>query len=159
MPKTKTLTSTPAAPPTPDITDQLSLLTTALTKAFESAKPKVVQTAHGRIAKTPWTPPEGTPRSQFKRKSYHHGRAILESRVSNEEIDLMNKLKPGRYLSNLVTVTRRKDKGIDIDYRIRTNSDRLKLVNAHGIISFTDLLSKVIAEQSIPRPLEIEDLD
>lgn len=124
-------------------------LADAFVEAIERTKPKAKRTIIDRVPKTPWSPAEGSPRSKMKRKFYQHG-LIIDSRVSNEEIDLLNKLKPGRYCDGHVIVTLRKDRGIDIDYPVRTAAQRLKLVNGYKVTSFKSLLERIVDEKANP---------
>ncbi len=136
----------------------LSELADALRTAIESARPQKITPATRKQKGTPWTPPAGEAKLKLKRKYYHHGLEV-ENRLSNEEIALLNQLKPGKYCDGWVEVKRRKDKGFNIDYKIRTAAQRLRL-NQFGITSFTSLLQRIVKETENPslysRP---EDLD
>lgn len=138
-------------------------LAAALTQAINATKPKEKKTVATRTKNTPWTPKDGSPKLKFKRKFYQHGIAIMENRTSNEEIALLNQLKPGYYCEGFVKVTLRKDRGIDIDYPVKTSSHRLKLINQFGIASFVGLLERLVAEKANPknyrRPDDIELFD
>ena len=124
-------------------------LAKALVQAIEITKPVAKKTTTTRKKGTPWTPKDGSPKLKLKRKSYHHG-LLMENRLSNDEISLLNKIKPGTYCDGWVQVIKRKDKGINIDYPIKTSSQRLKLVNQFGIRNFKELLERIIDEQSNP---------
>jgi hypothetical protein len=90
---------------------------------------------------------------------YHHG-IPLTTRISNEEIELLNKVKPGMYLDGFVKVYKRKDQGIDIDYPVKTNSQRLRLSNQYGITSFEGLLKRIVDEGLNPQNYKkTDDLD
>lgn len=132
-------------------------LANALIAAMEAVKPVQKKTPFNRVRKTPWTPPLGTPQLKLKRKCFQHGLPINADSVSNEEIALLNKVRPGTYCDGFVRVFRRRDKGIDIDYKHGTASQRLKLVNQFGIRNFAELLQQCITEADRPRPVEIED--
>lgn len=137
----------------------LSELAKALVAAIEVAKPVQKKTPFNRKKGTPWTPKDGSPKLKLKRKTYHHGLEV-ENKLSNEEIALLNKIKPGSYCDGWVKVVRRKDKGINIDYPIKTSSQRLKLVNQFGIRNFEELLRRIIEEQTNPelyKPAEESD--
>lgn len=131
-------------------------LANALASALQVIKPKEKTTVAGRKARTPWTPKDGTPKLKMKRKMYHHG-LLIDAKVSNEEIELLNKIKPGTYCDNWVKVVRRKDKGLDIDYKVKTASHRLKLINDFGIRSFKELLERIILEGENPTQYKIAD--
>lgn len=130
-------------------TDAQKALANAFVEAIERTKPPEKKTVLTRKKNTPWSPPEGEPRLKLKRKMYHHGILIGEN-ISNEEIELLNRVKPGRYCDGYVQVTLRKDRGLDIDYPVRTTSQRLRLVNQFGITSFASLLKRIIDEKTNP---------
>jgi hypothetical protein len=138
----------------------LSELATALAQAIELTRPPVKKTVITRKKNTPWTPTDGSPRLKMRRKFFHHS-LPLGNRVSNEEIALLNKIRPGTYCDGWVKVVRRKDKGLDIDYPVKTTSQRLKLVNAFGIRNFKELLERIVSEQSNPKQFVApeDDLD
>lgn len=135
-----------------------SELAAALVQAINAAKPVEKKTFATRKAKTPWTPKDGAPKLKLKRAAHQHGVELNPDILSNEEIALFNKLRPGRFLDGFVTVTRRRDRGIDIDYPVKTAAQRLKLSNVFGIRDLTELLTRCIDEAENPRP-QIEDLD
>lgn len=126
-----------------------SELARALVAAIETTKPVAKKTVVDRVKNTPWTPKDGTPRLKLKRKMYHHGQP-LTTRVSNEEIEQLNKIRPGLYCDGHVSVIRRRDKGINIEYPVKTASQRLKLVNLFGIRNFKELLERINAEAATP---------
>lgn len=128
----------------------LSELAKALVQAIEATQPPRKRTAVDRKSGNPWAPKDGSPKLKLKRKSYQHGLLIDADMVTNETIELLNKLKPGTFMDGWVKVTRRRDKGIDIDYPIKTASQRLKLVNQFGIRDFNELLSRCITEAENP---------
>jgi hypothetical protein len=144
----------------PQITEAQQALADAFVNAIERTKPVEKKTSANRKKRTPWTPKDGTPKLKMKRVFYHHGIPLGEN-VSNEEIALLNQLKPGHYCEGFVRVTLRKDRGIDVDHPVRTASQRLKLVNTYGIRSFGELLQRIIDERANPskyRKPEDQDL-
>lgn len=131
-------------------------LAKALVEAIRETQPPVKKTPITRTKRTPWSPTDGKPKLKLKRKMFHHS-LELDTKISNEEIDLLNKIRPGVYCDGWVKVIRRKDKGLDIDYPIRTSSQRLKLVNQFGIRDFKELLERIVSEQSNPKAFKTED--
>lgn len=129
----------------------IDALASALTIALKEAKGVEKKTVATRKRNTPWTPKDGSPKLKLKRQMFHHGVGINPRRVSNEEIELLNKVKPGNYCDGFVRVTLRKDRGIDIDYPVKTASQRLKLVNQFGIRNFPELLQRIIDEAADPK--------
>jgi hypothetical protein len=139
--------------------DMMSELTKAFVEAIELTRPEAKKTISTRVQNTPWTPKDGSSKLKLKRKMYQHGLLIDALRVTNEEITLLNKLKPGVYMNGWVKVIRRKDRGIDIDYPIKTASQRLRLINEHGVINFRTLLEKIVDEAKNPKKLESEEVE
>jgi hypothetical protein len=137
------------AAPAENVTDAQQALADAFVNAIERTRPPEKKTVFTRKKNTPWTPKDGSPKLKMRRVFYHHGIPIADN-VSNEEVALLNMLKPGHYCDGFVRVTLRKDRGIDVDYPIRTASQRLKLVNTYGIRSFSELLQRIIDERNNP---------
>jgi len=135
-----------------------SELAAALVQAINASKPKEKKTFATRVPKTPWTPKDGSPKLKLKRKAFQHGLAVDEGKLSNSEITGFNNLRPGRFLNNLVLVTRRRDKGIDITYPVKTAAQRLKLVNQFGVRNLTELLTMCAEEAKNPKK-ELEEVE
>lgn len=133
-------------------------LAAALVYAINQTKPVEKKTFASRKPKTPWTSTDGTPKVKLKRAAFQHGMEVDEDKLSNEEINLYNKLRPGRFMNGIVTVTRRRDRGIDISYPVKTAAQRLKLVNLFGIRNLTELLAYCVNEAQNPKK-EIEEID
>lgn len=147
-----------AAPQTNPATD----LAQAIVEAIRSTSPIVKKTQFNKASKTPWTPKDGSPKLRVKRRSYHHGMLLADpaeanNRLSNAEIALFNKLKPGSYCDGFVKVARRRDKGIDIDYPVRTAAQRLRLVSEFGIRTFEELLQRCVDEAAKPKPIATDE--
>lgn len=140
-------------------TEAQKALADAFVEAINRTKPEEKKTILNRKQKTAWTPPDGTQRAKLKRKYFHHG-MLIDDKLSNEEIELLNRIKPGHYCENFVRVTVRKDRGIDIDHPVRTTSQRLRLVNQFGIRNFSELLQRIIDEKENPKKYrKAEDAD
>jgi hypothetical protein len=132
----------------------------AFVEAINRTKPPEKKTVFTKKRVTPWDPEGKQPEKQLKRKFYQHGIEI-RGKVTQEEVDLLNKLKPGRYCEGFVEVQLRKDRGINIEYPVKTNSQRLRLVNQFGVTKFADLLRRIVDEKENPqkyRRVEDEDL-
>lgn len=134
-------------------------LARALIEAINATKPPTKKTAANRKPNTPWTPKDGSPKLRLKRKFYQHGIMVDPDMVTNEQIELMNKVRPGLYMDGNVRVVRRRDKGIDIDYAVKTAAQRLRLVNQFGIRDFNELLQRCITEAENPQDYAIVDED
>jgi hypothetical protein len=122
-------------------------LADAFVSAIERTRPPTKKTVANRKPNTPWTPKDG-PKLKLKRKMYQHG--IIIDKVNNEEIDLLNKIKPGRYCEGIVVVELRKDRGLNIDYPVKTNAQRLRLLNKTGVRNFTELVRRLADEAVNP---------
>lgn len=149
-----------AAEPAPITASQAQqALADAFVNAIERTRPPEKKTAATYKAVTPWSPPKGTPQVKLKRKMFQHG-ILIADKVTNSELELLNKIRPGHYCEGFVRVTVRKDRGLDIDYPVKTASQRLRLINQYGIRSFTELLTRIIDEHENPtkyrRPDDME---
>lgn len=134
-----------------------SELAGALIQAMEAVKPPTKKTPFNRTKRTPWTPKDGSPKLKLKRKMYQHAIQLTEDTLKNEDIALMNKLRPGSYCEGNITITRRRDKGLDIDYPFKTASQKLKLVNRFGLGNLTQILERCVQEANQPKKKEVED--
>jgi hypothetical protein len=130
-------------------------LANALTTAIQASKPPEKKTVFSRKEKTPWSPKEGEARLKLKRKLFQHGIAVDESFLTNEQIALANKVRPGSYCDGWINVFRRRDKGINIDYPVKTAAQRLRL-GSFGILSFDSLLERLIKEADAPKKSEFD---
>lgn len=136
-------------------------LVQALVQAIQLTKPIEKKTAVSRKPGDPWQPKDGSKKLKLKRKVYQHGIMIDPDLCDNETIDALNRLKPGRYMEGFVKVYKRKDQGIEIEYPIRTASQKMKLVSQYGVRSLKDFCDRCIAEATDPAKftkLEDEDL-
>lgn len=140
----------------PSETVTTSELAHAFREAMEAAKPPQKKTPFNRVINTPWTPKDGSTKLKLKRKIFQHGLQLAEDMLTNEQISYLNKLRPGLYLDGYVVVRRRRDKGIDIDYPIKTVSQRLKLINTFGVRNFTELVKYCLEEIEKPRKSEFD---
>lgn len=148
---------TPASDP--QINVGASELAQALVQAIELTKPAVKKTAVNRKPITPWTPKDGSPKLKLKRKFYQHSMLIDPDYLTNEEIASFNDLRTGTFLDGFVKVTRRRDKGIDITYPIKTAAQRLRLVNQFGIRNLKELLDRCIEEAKHPKQFATAEED
>ena len=135
-----------------------SELAKALIQAIETTRPQTKNPFNRKVG-TPWTPKDGSPKLKLKRKMYQHGMPLTEPILSNDEIELMNQLRPGVYMDGIVKVNRRKDRGLDISYQIKTASQRLRLVNQFGIRNLKELLAQCIEEAANPKKATTADED
>ena len=130
----------------------LNQLADALMQALNAVKPIEKKTIMTRKKLNPWTPKDGAPKiMEFRRPMYHHGIPIEPKFTYNEVCVLLDKIRVGTYCDKLVKVSKRKDGGLDIDYPIRTASQRLKVLPYTGGKGFLGLLERIIAERADPK--------
>ena len=144
----RTQTVAPAAI-APSGSVDIAALTQALVNAINSTRDVKVK-PYQRKKRNPYYPTDGSPRLTLRRKCLQHGIEFDAEQLYNEDIDALNKIKPGRYCGGHVRVIKRKDGAIDIDYPVRTSSDKLKLLSTFGITSITALLQRILAEKADP---------
>lgn len=133
-----------------------SELAKALREVIEATRPAEKKNAFTRVKNTPWTPKDGSPKLKLKRKLYQHNIPVNEEKLTNEQIALANKLRPGVYFDGWVKVIRRRDKGINVEYPVRSAQQRLKLSSVYGVRSFTELLQRINDEAVRPRKSEFD---
>lgn len=126
----------------------------ALVEAIELTRPLQKKSILNRKKGGPWAPKDGSPKIKLRRTHYQHSVRMEAETLNNEDIALLNKIRPGVYCDGHVKVILRKDRGIDIDYPIRTAAQRLRL-GQFGITSLTSLLTRCIDEAS--KPAKVDD--
>jgi len=126
----------------------------ATTAAIQAAKPIEKKTIESRKKNTPWTPKDGSPRLKLKRKIFQHSLPVYDKFLKNEDIALCNQLRPGVYGDGWFTVTRRRDKGLNIDYPIKTQAQRVKTATVYRINTFNDLVKLLVDEGNNPKKKE-----
>lgn len=125
--------------------------TRAQADAASAAAKIVKKTTLNRKHNSPFDPKDGKAKARFKRKTYLHSLALDEKFHTNDEIEAANKLRPGSYCDGLIRVTRRKDKGIDIDWPVKTAAQRLRLATQYGLTTFKDICERCITEAAQPK--------
>lgn len=151
----ETETETPTVS-NPSISVGASELAQALTAAIEAAKPPEKKNIFTRKPLTPWTPKDGSPKLKLKRKIYQHGIPLQDKMLTNEQIALLNKIRPGEYFDGYVKVIRRRDKGIDITYPIKNAQQRMMLTSKTGARSFTELVRLINEQADKPRKSDFD---
>lgn len=143
------LRSGPTTPAQIKMTAQQELAE-AFVEAINRTKPPEKKTAYTRKRNSPYWPKDGSPKLRLKRRMYQHGQDLDDDLLHNSEVEKLNRLKPGKYCSGWVIVTKRRDGGIGIDYPVRTAAQRLKLVNQFGVTKFEDLIDRILDEKANP---------
>jgi hypothetical protein len=143
--------------------DASTALVNALIQAIQATKPVEKKTAYSRKANTPWTPKDGSAKTKLKRDIYQHSLKLDPDMLSNDEVAVLNKLRPGRYLDQWVVVTKRRDGGINITYPVKTASQRMKLASQYGITSLKALVERCNEESANPKkyakPSDLDDFE
>ena len=94
--------------------------------------------------KTPWNP-EGKARLKKRRKFMMNGALCNPDMMTDEELELMSQIRPGRYNNRRWEVIRRRDKSIDIRYSNATIKHRMELqANAPTLVT---MLKQILTEQ------------
>lgn len=130
--------------------DASAQLIAALVEAIKLTKPVEKKNAANYKTRTGYEPKDGSPKIKLKRKIFQHGMEVDPDRLYNEDLELLNKLKPGKFMGGHVQVIRRRDKGLDIQYPVKTAAQRLRLVNSFGIRDFRELIARCIEESNNP---------
>lgn len=124
----------------------VSDLAAALVHAINLTKPKAKkQPGVDYDPKNPWAPKLGEARSKLKRKAFIHGIAQGDQ-WANSTIDLFNQIRPGTYVNGLVKITRRRDKGINLDWAFKSPEQRLRVLMAGGFTHIDQLLQACLTE-------------
>lgn len=124
-------------------------LAKALIIAIETTRPPQKKNPFNRKKGNPWLPKDGSPKPKLKRAWYQHGLEIDPVKLYSEEIELFNQVKPGRYVGGLVVVTKRRDRGYDISWPVRTAAQRLRVINEAGA-TLPLILQRCIDEYNDP---------
>jgi hypothetical protein len=129
-------------------TEALKDLTSAVKTLAETQALGKKTPLHQVKVVTPWDP-TGVRKQPAKRLKapavFQNGARLNPIMLSNEEMDLINQLKPGRYAKRRIEVVRRRDKSIDIRYPNRTIEQRLELKGVAR--NLTELLKVILIEQ------------
>jgi hypothetical protein len=102
------------------------------------------------IYKTPWNPTGDPNRPEFARASFMNGFRLKEGLHSNEEIELFNQIKPGRYIGNKVlVVAKNADKeGTEVMLFVPNKTVEDRILQAQYAPTLSVLLKTIIAEQN-----------
>lgn len=124
-------------------------LAEALVQAINLTKPKAKKKPGVDYdPKNPWAPKPGEPRAKLKRKAFIHG-ISQGTQWANSTIELFNQLRPGTYVDGLVKVTRRRDKGINLEWAFKSPEQRLRLLMAGGFTHIDQLLQRCLTEAKV----------
>lgn len=94
---------------------------------------------------TPWNPTGKKIRPNLKVKGFQNGAQLDPEKLHDEEIELFNQLKPGRYFGGKFEVVRKRDRSIDFRYANKTVDQRSELKSS--AVNFAAMLKLVVMEQ------------
>jgi hypothetical protein len=114
----------------------------------ETAPVKQVHVSQYR-GKTPWNPTgkKAHERPKLRGEFYQNGQRMFEDRLTEQEIGLLNKIRPGRYVNRKVEVIERQSNGeiaVEIRYSNATPDLRSELKNECR--NLVEMLERIIAE-------------
>jgi hypothetical protein len=133
---------TPEAAPTTD-----SALIAKALQALADNQPRRQKRYHEIVHTTPWWDGTST-RSVLTREFYQNGNLVNDVVLSNDEIDLINQLKPGVYAKNKFRVTKQPGGGIGLWYDNKSLKQRFDIARLAGEgEGLTGILQKVVLEQ------------
>jgi hypothetical protein len=96
--------------------------------------------------KTPWNPSGELRKVKLKHKKfYQNGAEVNTDLMTDDEIALVNQLKPGRYNKRKWEVVKRKDKSLDVRYPNKTLQQRWQLKAEAS--NFSAIIQKILLEQ------------
>jgi len=101
---------------------------------------------HEAKFQTPWNP-TGEARKAFLKfpHLYQNGARCEPELMTDEEIQLANQLKPGKFLGGKWEVQRKRDKSLNILYPNGTIAQRFDMAREAG--SLANMLKKILVEQ------------
>ena len=125
-------------------------LAKALILAIETTRPPQKKNPFNRKPK--YTGPT------LKRAWQQHGGEIDWKNLYADEIELLNKVKPGIYCKGLVYVIKNKDRSYNITWPVKTAAQRLRVINEAGT-TFAAILQRCIDEFNDPKKFRGPDDD
>lgn len=122
---------------------------TKIANASENGPLRQVPISKAKI-KTPWNPEGKKNRPELRRPTYLTGARLREILLSEDEINLLNQVKPGKYHGKRWLVTERdgdkEGSAVDIYLPNKTQEDRLALKG--DARDLKHVLEQIIAEQN-----------
>ena len=130
----------------------------ATTQAIQAAKPIEKKTILNYKGDTPWHKRDEV-HLKLKRRMFLHSQLIDPDFVSNAEILVLNKVRPGSYFDGFVHVERRRDKGLNIWWPLKTPDQKMRLATQYGVITLPQILQHCIDEAAAPKKDFVSDED
>lgn len=125
-------------------------LAQALVTAIESTRPPTKKNPFNRKKGDPWQPKPGQIKPKLKRAWHQHGGELDPKNLYVEEVELLNKVKPGNYVHGLVQIFKNKDRSYNITWPVKTAAQRLRVLNEAGG-TFALILQRCIDEYADPK--------
>ena len=123
----------------------------ALIEAMRAGQPKPKVHAYQRKKICKNCKQEHKNNTNLKRVWFQHGAfELTKLTFCNDVIELMNQVKPGRYVNGLVRVIKRKDRAYDITWPVATIAQRMRVINDAGD-TFAKILQRCIDEANDPK--------
>ena len=132
----------------PEQSIDLKELASAITNAVAEAGPIKQVPISRYLAKTPWNPTGSKQRPKLRATFLQNGYEIREAFVTDEQIHLLNQIKPGRYINRKVEVVERNEHGnhsIELRYNNKSIEDRMELKTEAR--NLTEMLQRIVNEQ------------
>lgn len=126
----------------------ISELAQAIKSAVEETAPVKQVHISRYVATTPFNPTGDKRRVKLTREVFQNGIRVQPEFLHTEEIELLNKVKPGRYIGRRVEVIERgegEEKNLEFRYRNQSIEQRLELKNHFR--NFAEMLRLIVAEQ------------
>jgi hypothetical protein len=143
--QTTDVSHVPDTPAQPNI-DAIALAQ-AIVAATEAVNGPRKKTIAQKKPSTPWSAKPGEAKPKLKRLMSHHGHLFNQDNLSPAEITALNRItKPGKYLDGFVEVRLRKDRGLDIDYPVKTAAQKVKLMTEYGVSTMEQLANRIADE-------------
>lgn len=146
---TPQVTNTQPAPPA--LTQEAVSLATAQAtldalRAIAANQPRRRKGVHEVVLNTPFW--DGvSPRSVLTRTFYQNGAPVNDHVLTNEEIDLINQLKPGLYHKKKWRVSREGTEGIGLWYDSKTLQQRFDIAGAAKGRGLAGILQDILLER------------
>lgn len=96
---------------------------------------------------SPWNPEGKRVRKTFRRNTFMHGIALNPNTHTEEDIELFNKLKPGRYLGRRVEVQRDAQGGINLTWAGKALDQRMQMYSEFPTTNA--MLKAIVAERAL----------
>lgn len=148
----------PAVSTEPAVVDKDTAMIAAL-QALAANQPRRRKGMHEIVHDTPWWDGKA-PRSTLTRQFFQNGNPVNDTVLSNEEIDLINQLKPGLYAKKKFRVTDMPGGAIGLWYDNKTLHQRFTIARIAGDSQgLTGILQTILLEEEAQKARRKKGLD